>query len=154
MPPGCVISCSHGFKKWDTGDQWNKGLWMYRVSKKKGSRLRSSMNDSFKHTLYIGTILFAWNCSVAIIVTICSLFLFFFDNTHTCFWTRAETYMDRRGAVYSIAEGALRAFCWGYTGTYRFRIRNSTSMPECFLAGFSSFDSTPSVTIFIFKAWP
>lgn len=45
-------------------------------------------------------------------------------HTHVLM-TRAQTYMDRRGTLYSIAEGALRAFCWGYTGTYRFTIRDN-----------------------------
>lgn len=48
------------------------------------------------------------------------LSLFTFRHHTHVLMTRAQTYMDRRDALYSNAEGALRAFCWGYTGTHRF----------------------------------
>lgn len=77
------------------------------------------LGDSLCVYIYMRDVILLFFLLIILYFFLCLSLFTFRHHTHVLM-TRAQTYMDRRDALYSNAEGALRAFCWGYTGTHRF----------------------------------
>lgn len=87
--------------------------------KKKNRRRWSTRGFSVCIYIYMRDVILLFFLLIILYFFLCLSLFTFRHHTHVLM-TRAQTYMDRRDALYSNAEGALRAFCWGYTRTHRF----------------------------------